>query len=84
MEQKAGTAATLAIVAALGSYLLSFSGNPGWGLIAALLAIPLGFFGLMRSASPRVGGGVMSIIALVLGGIAIGVAVLVLIGVILF
>lgn len=84
MEQKAGTAATLSIFAAVGSYLLSFSGHPGWGLIAALVAVPMGFFGLVRAASPRVGGGIMSIIALVLGVIAIGVAVLVLIGVILF
>jgi hypothetical protein len=84
MEQKAGTAATLSIFAALGSFILSFSGHPGWGLIAALAAFPLGFFGLLRAASPRVGGGIMSIIALVLGLLAIGVAILVLIGVIIF
>lgn len=84
MEQKAGASATLSIVAAVGSFILSFSGNPGWGLLAALIAVPLGIFGLIRSASPRVGGGLMSVVSIVLGVVAAGIAVLVLVGAILF
>jgi hypothetical protein len=84
MDQKAGVSATLAIILAVGSYILSFSGRPGWGLVAALFSIPLGAVGLIRSVSPRVGGGVLSIAAIVLGVVAIGMAVLVMIGVLLF
>lgn len=84
MEQKAGTSALIAIIAAVGSFLLSFSGNPGWGLLAAIFSVPLGIFGLIRSASPRVGGGLMSVIAIVLGVIAAGIAVLVLVGALIF
>lgn len=83
-EQKAGTGAILAIIAALASYALSFSGHAIWGLLAALITLPLGIFGLLRAASPRVSGGILSIVALVLGVLAIGVAVLVLVGAIIF
>ncbi|MBE0596819.1 MAG: hypothetical protein IH614_06105 [Desulfuromonadales bacterium] len=82
-DQKAGTGAILAIVAAIGSYVLSFSGRPGFGLLAALIALPLGVFGLVRAASPRVSGGIMSIVAIALAIFAIGVAVLGLIGAII-
>ncbi len=83
MDQKAGASATLAIVFAVGSYILSFSARPGWGLLMAILGILFGVFGLIRSASPRVGGGLLSIAAIVLGAVAIGLAVLVMIGVLL-
>lgn len=83
-EQKAGTGAILAIIAAFASYALSFSGHAIWGLLAALITLPLGIFGLLRAASPRVSGGILSIVALVLGVLAIGVAVLVLVGAIIF
>lgn len=84
MEQKTGLFATLSILFAVGSYILSFSARPGWGMLAALFSIPLGAVGLIRAASPRVSGGLLSIIAIVLGVAAIGVAVLVLIGVLIF
>ena len=83
-DQKAGTGAILAIVAAIGSYVLSFSGRPGLGLLAALVALPLGVFGLLRAASPKVSGGIMSIVAIALGIFAIGLAVLGLIGAVIF
>ncbi len=84
MAQNAGTAATVAIVVAVGSFILSFAGRPGWGLLAALVSVPAGVVGLVSSASPRVGGGKMSIAAIVLGLIAIGIAVLGLIGAVVF
>jgi hypothetical protein len=84
VQQKSSTSATLAIVAAIGSYLLSFSGRPFWGVLAALMALPLGIVGLLKAASPRVGGGLLSLIAIGLGVLALGLAVLVMIGVLLF
>lgn len=84
MEQKTGTLATLAIIAAVASYVLTFSGHPLFGMLAALVSLPLGIFGLVRAASPRVGGGILSIVALILGVLAIGIAVLGIVGVILF
>ncbi len=84
MEQKAGTSATAAIIFAIVSFFLSFSGHPIWGFLAGLIAIPLGIVGLAMSASPRVGGGPLSIGAIVLGVFALGLAALVLLGVILF
>ncbi|MFO0754223.1 MAG: hypothetical protein U0411_12980 [Thermodesulfovibrionales bacterium] len=84
MEQKTGTVATMALIAAAVSYLLTFSGHPIFGFVAALAAILLGIFGLVVAASPRVGGGLLSSIALALGVLAIGISVLGLIGVILF
>jgi hypothetical protein len=84
VQQKASTTAILAILAAAGSYFMSFSGRPFWGMLAALISIPLGIVGLLKAASPRVSGGILSLIAMVLGVLAMGVAVLVMIGVLLF
>ena len=84
LEQKTGTAAILAIVAAIGSILLVFSGNPGWGLIAALFAGLLGAVGLFMAASPRVSGGMLSIAAMVIAVFGLGISVLGLIGTIVF
>ncbi|MEW6443155.1 MAG: hypothetical protein AB1640_19635 [bacterium] len=80
MEQKTGTAATLALAAAVSSYLVTFSGHPGWGLLASLVAVPLGAFGFAMAASPRVSGGVLSIVSIVLGIGAFGISVLGMIG----
>lgn len=84
MNQKAGTAATLALIAAIGSFVLTFTGNPVWGLIAAVLGIVLGILGVVISASPKIGGGLMSSISVILGILGVGLAVLVLIGILLF
>ena len=75
-EQKTGTLATAAIIAAVLGFILTFAGHVVWGFFSALISIPLGLFGLFMAASPRVGGGLMSIIAMVLGVMAIGVAIL--------
>jgi hypothetical protein len=84
MSQKAGAAATIAIIAAIGSFILDFSGKPVWGLVTALLAIVLGLTGVVISASPKIGGGLMSSISVILGILSVGLSVLVLIGIVLF
>ena len=84
MNQKAGTAATIAIIAAIGSFVLTFSGSPVWGLVAAILAIVLGLVGVIISASPKIGGGLMSSFSVILGIFGVGLAILVLIGILLF
>lgn len=83
-EQKTGTLAVGAIIAAVISYVLTFAGHPIIGLLSAIISIPLGVIGLMMAASPRVGGGLLSIAGIVMGVIAIGVAVLGGIGKIIF
>jgi hypothetical protein len=80
MDQRTGIAATLAIVAAIGSYIASCTGNWGLGLFAAIVAVPLGVVGLLMSASPRVTGGIMSIAAIVLAVIGVVLALLVMLG----
>ena len=74
-EQKTGTPAAGAIIAAVLSFILTFSRHPVFGLFSAIISLPLGVFGLMMAASPRVGGGLLSIVAIVLGVFAIGVAI---------
>jgi hypothetical protein len=82
--EKTGTFATIAIIAAVGSIVLTFIGSPVIGLLAAFAALPLGIIGLVRAASPKVGGGILSILAIVLGILGLGIAVLGIVGVILF
>ncbi len=84
MDQKTGTAAALSIIAAIASFFLTFSGHRLFALILAVVSIPLGIVGFLAAASPRVRGGIMSIAAMVLGVIAIGVAVLGMIGAAIF
>jgi hypothetical protein len=84
MTQKTGLAATLAIVAAAGSYILTFSGRPVLALFAAILSLPLGIAGLLMAASPRVKGGILSLAAIALGAIGIVLSVLGMLGAIIF
>ena len=77
-----GGAAVVSIVLALGSFALTCTGNPIWGLIAGVLALPSGGIGFLAAASPRRRGGLISIAAVVLGLIAVVVAILGLMGVI--
>lgn len=84
MEQKTGFVATLSLIAAVASYFLTFTGHPLWGLLTALVSIPLGIIGIIMAASPRVGGGMLSIFAIVLGVFAAGLAVLGTIGAVIF
>jgi hypothetical protein len=84
IEQKTGMAATLAIIAAIGGIVLIFAGNPGWGLIVELAAGLLGVIGFFMAASPRVSGGILSIVAIVLAVFGLGMSVLGLIGAMVF
>lgn len=83
MRQKTGTAAILSIIAAFGSYYMSFTGSPIIGFILSLIAVPLGVLGLVMAASPRVRGGLLSIAAIILGGFGLIAAVMVMIGLII-
>jgi hypothetical protein len=68
--------ATISIIAAIASYFFTFSGHTVWGVLAALISIPFGIGGFVMAASPRVSGGIMSIISILLGIFAIGVALI--------
>lgn len=84
VEQRTGSAAILALIAALGGVVLIFAGNAGWGLLLAVIAAVLGVIGFFMSASPRLSGGVLSIVAIVLAVFGIGLSVLAVIGSTLF
>lgn len=84
MDQKTGFATTIAIVAAILSWIVTFTGHPIWGMVLGIVSIPLGIIGFIMAASPRVSGGILSIIAIVLAILGLGLAVLGMIGVILF
>jgi hypothetical protein len=70
MQAKSG-AAILAIVCAIVAFFIS----PLWGFFLGLAAVFLGLIGLMKATSPRVSGGLISIAAMVLGLIAMGVKI---------
>jgi hypothetical protein len=76
MNEKTGTMAVIAIIAAIASYFLTFSGHTVYGMVLALIAIPFGIGGFVMAASPRVSGGIISIISILLGVFAIGVAII--------
>jgi hypothetical protein len=82
--QRTGTMAILSIVSAIAAFIAVFAGSPFIGLILAILAIPLGVFGLLMAASPRVSGGIISIFGIVLGGIGTVVAILGSVGAVIF
>lgn len=84
MDQRTGTAATLSILAAIASYLLTFTGHPFWGLISGIVSLPLGIFGMVIAASPRVSGGFISLMAIIIGAVAILIGLMGVIGVIVF
>jgi hypothetical protein len=76
MQQRTGTAATMSIVFAIGSYFATFTGHPILALLAAVASVPLGVLGLIMAASPRVSGGILSIVAIALGSLGFVVALL--------
>jgi len=84
MGQKTGMAATVAIITAIASFILTLIGHPVFGLLTALTAVVAGIFGLIMAASPKVSGGIISIASIVLGIFGIGLSVLGMIGVIIF
>ncbi len=76
MNQRTGIFATLSIIAAIASYFLTFNGHTIYGVLMALISIPFGIGGFIMAASPRVSGGIMSILSILLGVFAIGVALI--------
>lgn len=62
----------IAIVAAI----WSFVAGPGFGFILALVAIVFGIIGVILSLSPTVRGGIISILSMAAGAIAIVVAIM--------
>jgi len=69
-------ASVVAIVCAIGSFWTSAHHHQLFGLLLALIAIGAGLLGGLRALSPRVTGGILSIMAVVLGVIAILFSVL--------
>lgn len=80
MEQKTGIMAILSIVAAIASFLLTLSGQGVAGMLTAIVAILFGVVGLVMAASPRISGGILSIISILVGIFAVGLALLVTLG----
>ncbi|MBC8108854.1 MAG: hypothetical protein H7Z14_19880 [Anaerolineae bacterium] len=72
-------ASIVAILAALGSFYFSSNGREIIGLVTAFVAIAAGLLGGLRALSPRVSGGMLSIAAVVMGVIAVLVAIVALI-----
>lgn len=82
--QKVGGFATASIITVILSVIATFTGHPFIGVILAVIAVPLGVFGLMHAASPKVSGGFVSIGGIIGGVLGAGLAVLGMIGVIIF
>ncbi|MCI0632140.1 MAG: hypothetical protein L0Y44_15965 [Phycisphaerales bacterium] len=79
-EQRASTAATVAIISAIGGIILIFSGHPFWGMVVELAAICIGVVGLVMAASPRVSGGILSVVAIVIGLLGLGMSLFGIVG----
>jgi len=73
--QVRSTAAVLAILAAIGSFVLSSMGREFLALGAAVFAVVAGLIGGLKALSPRVSGGMLSIAAVLLGVVAVLVSI---------
>jgi len=73
--QVRSTASILAILAAIGSFVLASMGREFLALGAAVFAVVAGLLGGLKALSPRVSGGMLSIAAVLLGVVAVLVAV---------
>lgn len=73
---KKSTTSIVAVLLAIGSCALTFTGHPLWAIVCAVAAIPLGLLGILLASSSKVSGGIMSAGAAVIGVFAIGLAVL--------
>ena len=69
--QVRSAASIIAIVCALASFYFSGHGREMPGFLLAILAIGAGLVGGFKALSPRVSGGILSLIAMGLGVIAI-------------
>ena len=84
MNQKTGTAAIIALIAAIVSWVSVFSGHPVWAFVLAVVAVASGVMGFISAASPRVSGGILSIFSIALGGVGFVLALLGILGAIIF
>ncbi len=75
-----GMPSIFAVVVAITSYPLSFSGHWVWGIVLAVIGIICGLLGMIWAALPGIRGGFLSLIAILLGIIAIVPAILSAIG----
>jgi hypothetical protein len=73
------TASIVAIISAIASFYMSFHGRGIFAFFLALLAILAGLVGGVRALSPRIRGGILSILAVILGAIAIVFALIALV-----
>src|SRR3982750_3445856 len=78
--QVRSTVSVIAIVCAIASFVLSARAREMLALLCAVIAIGGGLLGGLRALSPRVSGGLISTLAVVLGVIGIVVAVIALFG----
>jgi hypothetical protein len=69
-------ASVVAIISALASFYFSNRGTQSLGFILAFVAIGAGLLGGVKALSPRVSGGILSIIAVLLGVIGVLYALL--------
>jgi hypothetical protein len=77
--QAKSLASIVAILSALVSFYLSSQGREILALLCAFVAIGAGLVGGLKSLSPRVSGGILSLLAVGLGVIAIVVALIALV-----
>ena len=77
--QAKSLASIVAIIAALVSFYFSSKGREFVALICAFVAIGAGLVGGFKALSPRVSGGILSIVAVALGAIAVIVALIALV-----
>jgi hypothetical protein len=75
--QARSTTSILAILAAIGSFVLSARNNGITAFLVALFAIAAGLFGGLKALSPRVSGGMLSLAAVLLGVLAALVGIVV-------
>ena len=69
-------ASVIAIISALASFYFSSKGTESLGFILAFVAIGAGLLGGLKALSPKVSGGILSILAVLLGVIGVIVAFL--------
>ena len=72
-------ASIVAILCAIGSFIMSGQGREFWGFGLALVAVIAGLLGGVKALSPRVSGGMLSIAAVILGVIALVFALIALV-----
>ena len=68
---------TIAAIIAIVSAIASFRTGAFWGLILAIVAVVAGALGMLIAASPRRRGGIVSLLAMLAGVIALVRAVMV-------